>query len=192
MANDSGHVNIADFLTGVAMLDVSAMYWLQQISMLNIFVPEYVSFNYTWDVYIAVMGRNRILFCSIFWPHYRVRNTVVYGTNYQMQLALALISQSAQHFFHTLLPCHLLNTGPIILSTVHTFFYYHLLTSNKFLNSAWKKFNTTMPPACTILLHSTWHYTRAELDKYKHDSCRNSLPYHHWNCSNNCNQWLEL
>ena len=31
---------------------------------------------------------------------------------------------------------------------------------------------------------STLHYTRAELDEYKHDSCKYSIPYSHWNCSN--------
>ena len=56
---------------------------------------------------------------------------------------------------------------------------------------AWKRFNTTMPPA-PYCYTSTWHYTRAKSDEYKHDSCKYSMPYSCWNCSNDCIQWLEL
>ena len=56
--------------------------------------------------------------------------------------------------------------------------------------SAWKKFNTTMPTA-PYCYTSTWHYTRAELDKYKHDACKKQHAIH-WNCSNNCTQWLDV
>ena len=87
-----------------------------------------------------------------------------------------LVSAKAEHeqhfLFCTALPVHLSNTSA---NTYQLPIYIFLLRiidqqqDSKFL--AWKKFNTTMPPA-PFCYTSTWHYTRAELDEYNHDSCK--------------------
>ena len=53
-------------------------------------------------------------------------------------------------------------------------FYDKLLAGNKFQTLSLKEVSTMLPaPYCYT---STWHYTRDGLDKYKHDSYKNSMP----------------